>query len=226
MDSFPLTLIDVALIAVVLISAIFAFGRGFVHEALSIAGWIGAAVAVIFGLPLVRPYVRDVIQPPLLADFAAGATIFILAMIILSIFTRAIASRVHGSRLSAVDRSLGFVFGLVRGAVLICLAYIPVQWLMTPQEQPAWIREARLQPVVEWGSAKLTSLVDRSTPQSSAAPAKSSREQQRRALETERIVRDMISPEPKAPESRLEHEPKGYDERERREIDRLLEGNR
>ena len=222
MDSFPLTLIDVALIAVVLISAIFAFGRGFVHEALSIAGWIGAAVAVIFGLPLVRPYVRDVIQPPLLADFAAGATIFILAMIILSIFTRAIASRVHGSRLSAVDRSLGFVFGLVRGAVLICLAYIPVQWLMTPQEQFPF----RLQPVVEWGSAKLTSLVDRSTPQSSAAPAKSSREQQRRALETERIVRDMISPEPKAPESRLEHEPKGYDERERREIDRLLEGNR
>jgi membrane protein required for colicin V production len=225
MDSFPLTLIDLALIAVVLISAVFAFGRGFVHEALSIAGWIGAAVAVIFGLPLVRPYVRDVIQPPLLADFAAGATIFILAMIILSIFTRAIASRVHGSRLSAVDRSLGFVFGLLRGAVLICLAYIPVQWLMTPQEQPAWIREARLQPLVEWGSAQLVALVDGGSAPSSG-PAKSSRDQQRRALETERIVRDMISPEPKAPETRLEHEPKGYDERERREIDRLLEGNR
>ena len=225
MDSFPFTLVDVALIAVVLISAIFAFGRGFVHEALSIAGWIGAAFAVIFGLPLARPYVRDVIQPPLLADFAAGATIFILAMIILSIFTRAIASRVHGSRLSPIDRSLGFVFGLVRGAVLICLAYIPVQWLMTPQEQPAWIRDARLQPLVEWGSEKLTSLVDRSALQPSA-PAKSSREQERKALETERIVRDMISPEPKAPDSRAEHEPKGYDERERREIDRLLEGNR
>jgi membrane protein required for colicin V production len=225
MPSFPLTLIDVALIAVVLISAIFAFGRGFVHEALSIAGWIGAAVAVIFGLPLVRPYVRDIIQPPLLADFAAGATIFILAMIILSIFTRAIASRVHGSRLSAVDRSLGFVFGLVRGAVLICLAYIPVQWLLTPQEQPAWIREARLQPLVEWGSAQIVSLVDGGSAPASG-PANSSRDQQRRALETERIVRDMISPEPKAPETRLEHEPKGYDERERREIDRLLEGNR
>lgn len=151
MASFPFTLIDVTLIAVVLISAILAFGRGFVHEALSIAGWIGAAAAVIFGLPVVRPYVRDVIQPPLLADFAAGASIFILAMIVLSIITRAIASRVHGSKLSAIDRSLGFVFGLVRGAVLICLAFIPVQWLMTPQEQPTWIREARLRPAVEWG---------------------------------------------------------------------------
>lgn len=224
MDSFPLTLIDVVLIAVVLISAIFAFGRGFVHEALSIVGWIGAALAVIFGLPLVRPYVRDVIQPPLLADFAAGATIFILAMIILSIFTRAIASRVHGSKLSAIDRSLGFVFGLVRGAVLICLAYIPVQWLMTPQEQPVWIREARLQPLVEWGSAKLVSFVDSGTV--SSGPARSSQDQQRKALETEQIVRDMINPEPKTPETRPEHEPKGYDERERRAIDRLLEGNR
>ncbi|MFO1127171.1 MAG: CvpA family protein [Rhodospirillales bacterium] len=225
MASFPFTLIDVTLIAVVLISAILAFGRGFVHEALSIAGWIGAAAAVIFGLPVVRPYVRDVIQPPLLADFAAGASIFILAMIVLSIITRAIASRVHGSKLSAIDRSLGFVFGLVRGAVLICLAFIPVQWLMTPQEQPTWIREARLRPAVEWGAAQLSSLVDRG-PSGVSGAGTNSRAQERKALETERIVRDMISPEPKAPETRVEHEPKGYDERERREIDRLLEGNR
>jgi membrane protein required for colicin V production len=225
MDSFPLTLVDLALIAVVLISAILAFGRGFAHEALSIAGWVGAALAVIFGLPLVRPYVRDFIQPPLLADFAAGLTIFILAMIVLSIFTRAIASRVQGSMLGPVDRSLGFVFGALRGAVLICLAYIPVQWLMTPEEQPAWLRDARLMPLVERGSSAIAGLVDRDGGQP-AGPGRSVREHERKALETERLVRDMMAPEPKAPETRREHEPKGYDERERREIERLLEGNR
>lgn len=223
MDSFPLTLVDLALIAVVLISAILAFGRGFVHEALAIAGWIGAAVAVIFGLPVVRPYARDFIQPPLLADFAAGMTIFIFAMIVLSIFTRAISSRVQGSRLGPIDRSLGFVFGALRGAVLICLAYLPVQWLMAPDEQPAWLRAARLMPAVEWGATAIAGLVDRG-----AAPAtgRAARDEDRKGLETERLVREMMTPEPKATETRREHEPKGYDERERREIERLLEGNR
>lgn len=224
MGSLPFTVLDLAILATILISAILAFGRGFVHETLSIAAWVGAAFAVIFGLPLARPYARDFIQPPLLADVAAGAGIFILAMIALSIVTRAISSRVHGSSLNAIDRSLGFVFGLLRGAVLICLAYIPVQWLLTPQEQPTWLHDARLLPLVEKGSSWLTGLVDRQGGSASAADA--AREQNRKMLETERIVRDMMSPDPKAPSGNPDQSPKGYDERERREIERLLEGNR
>ncbi len=224
MDSFPFTLLDIAVLATVLISAVFAFGRGFVHETLSIAGWVGAALAVIFGLPLVRPYARDFIQPPLLADVAAGVAIFILAMIVLSIITRALASRVHGSSLNAVDRSLGFVFGLARGAALVCLAYIPVQWLITPQDQPTWLRDARLLPLIEKGSSWITDVVDHGRGPSSASDAL--REQSQKNLETERIVRDMMSPDPKAPTGTADTSPKGYDERERREIERLLDGNR
>lgn len=224
MGSFPFTILDLAILATILISAILAFGRGFVHETLSIAGWVGAAAAVIFGLPIAKPYARDFIQPPLLADVAAGVAIFVLAMIVLSIFTRAIASRVHGSSLNAVDRSLGFVFGLLRGAVLVCLAYIPVQWLMAPEEQPAWLHNARLLPLVERGSSWLTDLVDRGGDPSSGTDA--TREQNQKTLETERIVRDMMSPDPKAPAGKPDASPKGYDEKERREIERLLEGNR
>lgn len=224
MGSLPFTILDLAILATVLISAIFAFGRGFVHEALSIAGWVGAAFAVIFGLPIAQPYARHFIQPPLLADVAAGVGIFVLAMIVLSIITRALASRVHGSSLNAVDRSLGFVFGLIRGAVLVCLAYIPVQWLVTPQDQPTWLRDARLLPLVEKGSTWLTGLVDHGRGGTSATDA--TREQNRKMLETERIVRDMMSPDPKAPTGETDKAPKGYDERERREINRLLEGDR
>jgi membrane protein required for colicin V production len=225
LPSFPLTLLDLAVIAVVLISAILAFGRGFVHEALSIAGWIGAAFAVIFLLPVARPFAREFIQPPLLADVAAGVTIFIIAMILLSIVTRAIAVRVHGSALSPVDRSLGFVFGLLRGAVLVCLAYIPVQWLITPQDQPDWLRDAKLLPLVQRGSSLLTDLVDRGSG-SATSPGNQVQEQRRKSLETERLVRDMMSPDPKAPANGSTNEPKGYDERERRGIERLLEGSR
>ena len=146
MADFPLTLADLAIIGILLVSAVLAFARGFVHEVLSMGAWVGAAFAVIFGLPLVRPFARSVISLPLLADFAAGGVIFILALLVLSLATRAIARQVQGSALNAVDRSLGFVFGLLRGAVLVCLAYIPLAWLMSPGEQPTWIREARALP--------------------------------------------------------------------------------
>jgi Uncharacterized membrane protein, required for colicin V production len=224
MGSLPFTVLDLAILATVLISAVFAFGRGFVHETLSIASWVGAALAVVFGLPIVRPYAVDLIQPPTLATVAAGVAIFILAMIALSIFTRALAARVQGSSLNAIDRSLGFVFGLARGAVLVCLAYIPVQWLMTPPEQPGWLQNARLLPLLEKGSGWIAELVDHAlgtTPGTDTA-----RERDQKLQETERMVRGMMSPDPKAPSGKSDNSPKGYDERERREIERLLEGNR
>lgn len=224
MGSLPFTVLDVAILVTVLISAVFAFGRGFVQETLSIASWVGAAFAVIFGLPIVRPYAVDLIQPPLLANVAAGVAIFILALIALSIFTRALSARVQGSSLNAIDRSLGFVFGLARGAVLVCLAYIPAQWAMTPQEQPAWLHNARLLPLIEKGSGWITELVDHAI--GSGSGTDTARQRDQKMQENERIVRGMMSPDPKAPTGNSDTSPKGYDERERRQIERLLEGNR
>ena len=149
MPDFPFTVTDLAIVGVLLISAVLAFARGFVHEVLSMAAWLGAAVAVIFALPYARPIAREFISLPLLADVAAGGVIFIVALLALSLLTRAVSRRVQDSALNAVDRSLGFLFGLLRGAALVCLAYIPVNWLLAPSEQPEWIRDARSRPLVE-----------------------------------------------------------------------------
>ena len=155
---------------------------------------------MVFGLPYARPFARELISLPLLADVAAGGVIFIVALLILSLITRAVSRRVQDSALNAVDRSLGFLFGLFRGALLVCLAYIPLAWLMSPGEQPAWLRDARTRPLVEQGAGMIQALFDRQQP-----PAKQAsdpvRERARKALETERMVRDMMTPDPKTPPS-------------------------
>lgn len=225
MAEFPLTLADLAIIGILLISAVLAFARGFVHEVLSMAAWIGAAFAVIFGLPLVRPFARSVISLPLLADFAAGGVIFILTLLVLSLATRAIARQVQGSALNAVDRSLGFVFGLLRGAALVCLAYIPLAWLMSPGEQPAWIRDARALPLVERGAGIIQSVVDGKPTQSRLA-LDPTRERARKALETERMVRDIMTPDPKSPQLGEKPQPQGYSQGQRRDLERLIDGER
>lgn len=116
MSDFPLTVADGAVLAVLVLSGLLAFARGFVQEVLSVAAWVGAIIAVVFVLPLVRPLAQQVIDQPLVADIAAGGAIFLVALIALSILTGMIARRVKSSQLNAVDRSLGFLFGVARGA--------------------------------------------------------------------------------------------------------------
>lgn len=225
MDSLPFTFADLAVIAILIISALLAFGRGFLAEVLSVASWAGALFAVLLGLPVARPFARDLIQPPLLADVAAGGIIFIVTLIILSMLTRMLAVRVRGSALNAVDRSLGFAFGLLRGAVLVCLAYIPLQWAMPDANQPAWLREAKSRPLVADGADWITDLVRRAAG-SGGSPIDSAKDETRKLLEREQMVRDMMNPEPKAPGAQPDASPKGYSERERRELERLYDSNR
>ncbi|MGE5441981.1 MAG: CvpA family protein [Bacteroidota bacterium] len=225
MPEFPFTVADLAIVGVLLVSAVLAFARGFVHEVLSMTAWVGAALAVVFGLPYARPIAHRFISLPLLADVAAGGVIFIVTLLILSLLTRAVSRQVQGSALNAVDRSLGFLFGLLRGAVLVCLAYIPVAWLMAPAEQPAWMRDARARPLVEQGAAMIQSLFDAHRPPAEQA-LDPSRERARKALETERMVRDMMTPDPKSPQSGGKSPPQGYSEGERRDLERLIDSDR
>ena len=224
MPEFPFTIADLAIVGVLLISAVLAFARGFVHEVLSMTAWLGAALAVVFGLPYARPIAHQFISLPLLADVAAGGVIFIVTLLILSLLTRAVSRQVHESALNAVDRSLGFLFGLLRGAVLVCLAYIPVAWLMAPSEQPAWIRDARSRPLVEQGAGMIQSLFD--TQQLPAQQTLDPSGRARKALETERMVRDMMTPDPKSPQWGGKSPPQGYSEDERRDLERLIDSDR
>lgn len=222
MPDLPLTAADIGIVAVLLLSALLAFARGFVHEMLSVGAWIGAAAAVVFGLPFTRTFARDLVAPPLLADALTGTVLFIAALVLFSMVTRGLSRRVHDSALNAIDRSLGAVFGLARGALIICLAYLPIEWLMPPTEQPPWLRESRSMPLVEQGANWIRSLVKERTP----AAVDPLRERLQRNLETERMAREIMSPDPKAPAPAGESQEKGYTEKERRQLERLLEGNR
>ena len=112
MDNLPINVTDIVLGAVLLLSALLAYARGFVHEVLAVAGWIGAILAAIYGLPYAKPFARDLIPHELAADVAAGVVIFVATLIVLSLLTRAVAGMVKASALNMLDRSLGFLFGL------------------------------------------------------------------------------------------------------------------
>jgi membrane protein required for colicin V production len=202
-----LNAIDLGVIAVLLVSAFFAYVRGFVHEILSVAAWIGAIFVTVAGFSYVRPYARRIVPEPLLADIAAGTVVFIVCLVVLSLITRSLSVRVRQSALNALDRSLGLLFGLVRGAVLVCIAYIGMGFLMAPDDQPDWIKTARSMPLIEAGAGAMLSLLPRHLTETSSEKSDSR-------------MMQMVSPEPQGGKTA----PSGsYGAQERQGLQRLIE---
>jgi membrane protein required for colicin V production len=142
--------VDIIVIAVVALSALIAFLRGFVREVLTIGSWLGAALVTLYGFPLLQPKFEQWISSKLAADIACGIALFISSLIVFSIISHMLARFVRGSALTAVDRSLGLLFGLVRGAILVSLAYMLIFAL-----DPNILRGARTAQMMERGATIL-----------------------------------------------------------------------
>jgi len=154
----PVNVTDLVVLGVLLLSGVLALARGFVKEVLGIAGWIGAAIAALKLFPVVQPLARKHIPYQLAADALAGAGVFLVVLVVLSLVSNAIARRVRDSEIGALDRSLGFVFGLVRGALVLSLAYLAMSQFLPPRDHPDWITGARSLPIVAYGAGLLATV--------------------------------------------------------------------
>lgn len=227
MEGLAFNPVDLAVVAVLLLSAALAFFRGFVHEVLAVGAWVGAGFAGLYGLPLLAPLVRDLIpQAAWAADLVAGVVIFLVVLVLLSMISTALARKIRQSALNALDRSLGFLFGLLRGAVIVVAAYLVLSWITPPASQPTWIREARSLPLVERG-ARLTLALLPSTLRGSGEGEEEGSGTGRAGDEAEARTRfeRLAVPQPKAADRPTAREP-GYDSDARQELDRLIETNR
>lgn len=153
--------VDLAILAIILVSGIIGFLRGLVREALGIAAWLIAGfVASPFGLfPKVQPLVRSKILDLAIADAVAFGAVFLVVLIILLLVVGAVSRAVRGSVLGGLDRSLGLLFGGVRAMFLLVLAYILVGLALPVENWPAIVKQARALPAVykgaEWVRDKL-----------------------------------------------------------------------
>lgn len=137
------TIVDAVVAVVIVLSALLAYSRGFVREALSIGGWVGAAVLAYFFSDQIRPILNSV---PILGDFigdqcelsllAAFASVMVVGLIIFSIFTPLFSGIVQRSILGGLDQGLGFLFGVARGVLLVAIALVAYNFVITDQAIP------------------------------------------------------------------------------------------
>jgi membrane protein required for colicin V production len=159
MDSLPLTLLDIILLVVMLISAILAMVRGFMREVLSIASWAAAAVLTIYAYPKLLPIAKQYINHDLVAAGVVIAGVFLGTLLIVSVITIKISDMILDSRIGALDRTLGFLFGLARGLVIVVVAFLFFVWLVPERSQPDWVKNAKSRVVLQSTGQALMSML-------------------------------------------------------------------
>ena len=117
----PITLLDGILAGFTLVSAMLAMVRGFSREVLSIASWAAAAVAAYLFYKPVIPYVQPYIDNEKIAMGAAAGIVFLIALIVVSVITMKIADWIIDSRVGALDRTLGFLYGAACGILVVAV---------------------------------------------------------------------------------------------------------
>lgn len=146
-------IIDIIVLAVLFASAGIAFFRGFIRETLTILGVGGGMAAAWFGGPYLQPHMREwfgvedgvvperlfgILPYDILADILSYGAIFIGVVVVLSLVSHILAETARSIGLGAIDRTLGVIFGMVRGILLLGLVYLPFHLYVEDEVKQSW----------------------------------------------------------------------------------------
>ncbi len=140
--------LDLGILAIILVSALLSMMRGFTREVLAIGSWAAAAAAAYYFYPVVLPYAKPYIHKDIVAQAVSAAAVFFATLIVVSLLTVRLSDAILDSKIGALDRSLGFLFGAARGFLLGVVAFSIFNWLVADKQQPEWVKTAKTRPVL------------------------------------------------------------------------------
>jgi membrane protein required for colicin V production len=220
-------LADIFVIAIIGLSALFGFVRGFLREILSIGAWIVAGLAAWFGLPFLAPFARQYISHELIADVVTGFATFLVVLVVASVISHMITRSVRESSLGALDRSLGVLFGIARGAVIVSVALLIFDNFYAPDNRPEWLKDARTLPVVQIGADFMRQFVPASVAAQAQSTADSAKQQAQEVMEfgqgLQFITDARRNSATAGADSAASKDDSGYSDAERKALDRTVQ---
>ncbi len=199
MNATQINMFDVAVAFTLVSSGIFAFRRGLLMEVMSLGTWVLASVFAFAFFPTAQPFFHAHIKNEVLADAATATALFSLAIIILVPLSQYLNNLIKTPTLSSIDRSLGFVFGVLRGFLVACLFYFGLTFFFgeEPQNQPSWMSGARTTSALAYGVEGLRAMIPESLEAVTNSRAlEASREAAQEAAQDARHLEDISTPVP------------------------------
>ena len=134
---------DAVFLGILALSALMGVMRGITKEILSLLSWVGAVSMSYVLFPLTQHIARMQITNPMLADGVTMFAIFIIFLVVLTLVSHFLTSRVRQSALSGVDRSLGVAYGLLRGCALLFIFELVISCMWLRPDHPDMIKHSR-----------------------------------------------------------------------------------
>lgn len=209
--------LDVAIVAFVLISAVYATYRGFVAESLSVFAWVAAAFATLYFGPWTAYWMRGMVSPAWLGEVVGYAVVFIVVLLPIHFASARFADSVKKSHVSTLDGALGAAFGIFRGLAVVGIAYLVFTAIIPISDQPSWVTRARLMPVVRTSAEVVASLI----PDQDAPRRNHDSSSVQTPTEPPKVAESKPAPAPARPAAK--HVKKTYGARDRQALDRLIE---
>ena len=135
--------LDVVFLIIIGISALVGIARGMTKEVLSLIGWILAAAAIFYLVPIVDPISQKYIASKILASVVSGLFILVAFSIVWIITVDRLSAIIRASKLSTLDRILGFFFGALRGLLIVILLAMMITTLVPEESKKGVFAESR-----------------------------------------------------------------------------------
>jgi membrane protein required for colicin V production len=214
MEPHGLNNLDYVVIAVIVLSGLLALMRGFTRELFSLLAWLGAYYAAAHYYPLAIPTMHHYVKSDKAAEWAAMAAVFFVSLLLLMIVGSLLSTLVRGRALTLIDRSLGFLYGLLRGALVVCLIYLGARMILWPdinqppaeqQQQdkdrnvpPDLLMQAKTRWLMDKGADRLAAFVPKEMIDKSLKGMEAEKNESEKAAEQKELDK-LSTPAPPAP---------------------------
>jgi membrane protein required for colicin V production len=224
-------LFDLIIVVLVLLSLLLGFMRGFVNEVFTIIGWIGAVLATIYFTPVAKQYGEQLIHSKWMADLATASAIFMATLAIFSVVSHLATSTLKGSRLSLLDRIMGFTFGGLRAVVLLGLGFLLFAYVFEPDKRPDFVNNSHaakfLETSAHWVQAVTPGLdniqVSKDDPEPQKAKPEDTRTEDTPKIDDDKAKAEAIAEEKKAASQAMDKVIDKVNENKDKIMDKVIE---
>ena len=119
---------------------IIGFARGFVRESLGLGAWGGSLWIMMQDYEWPKQILSRWIHDPMILKWVSFVFIFCITLVILLALAQWISHYIHSSIAKSIDRSLGIMFGFIRGLAVMCFVYLGSLFFIAPQHQPSIVQ--------------------------------------------------------------------------------------
>ena len=200
--------LDIVVLLIVGISGLIAWYRGLMRELLGLASWVVVFFGSWYGCALIQPLFEKFISHPDVAKWASIAALALVILIVCAIINAFIAHKLRKTFLKTPDQMLGFIFGILRGWLVVALIFFALTRALPPREWEHYLEESHLTPILQASD----SFVEKALPDSAAAYFSDMRREPPKPRK-----------KPKEEKSEDKSETTPYDELQRKALDKLIE---